>query len=326
MKFIRTIKLTIMLFCFLLLFPVLGRAELVEVDLLTAGDKKITLDTITGLEWLDVNETIGLSFNQALTTQFVTDLDFRHATISEFNVLCTNAGVHGPPEADFDEANLLMNLLGCGARCGGVHPFTQGWLEHEPPLEDIYFGEIAVNFLERKGFCQRPDIGHGRDSPRVITGNYLVRKHQINVSIDIKPDSFPNSINPKSHGVIPVAILSKPDFNAPIIVNTTSLTFGRTGDEQSLAFCGEESDDENESEDLNDDESDDKDESEDVNDDGLPDLICHFTTQLAGFHSGDMEGVLKGRTVTSTPIVGKDSVRILKNNGKHKNNGNYRVD
>ncbi len=48
----------------------------------------------------------------------------------------------------------------------------------------------------------------------------------IPVTIDIKPGSDPNSINPKSKGKIPVAILSTQDFDAPQMVDKDSLTFG----------------------------------------------------------------------------------------------------
>jgi nitrous oxidase accessory protein NosD len=117
------------------------------------------------------------------------------------------------------------------------------------------------------------------------------------IYIDIKPGSDPNSINPKSKGVIPVAILSTSGWDAPNQVDTESLTFGPTGDEDSLhrrgragvPNCGEE----------------------DVNGDGYLDLVCHFNTQPAGFECGDTEGILKGYTVDGVPIEGSDSVRIV---------------
>lgn len=109
------------------------------------------------------------------------------------------------------------------------------------------------------------------------------------VSIDIKPGSMPNSINPKSSGKIPVAILSKPDFDASASVNINSLTFGHAGTETSLAFCN----------------------SEDVNGDGLIDLMCHFYTQQTGFQAGDTTGILKGLTTANVQIVGQDSVNIV---------------
>ena len=114
----------------------------------------------------------------------------------------------------------------------------------------------------------------------------------IQVSIDIKPGSLSNPINPKSLGTIPIAILSTPDFDASLEVDKTSLTFGRTGDEHSLVFCNKN--------------------GEDVNDDGLLDLVCHFKTKLTGFQIGDTVGTLKGQTVNGVPIEGQDTVRILK--------------
>jgi len=115
------------------------------------------------------------------------------------------------------------------------------------------------------------------------------------VSIDIKPGSFPNSINPGSSGTIPVAILSTTSFDAPSQVDRPSLTFGRTGNEQSLAFCSPS--------------------PEDVNGDGLLDLVCHFNTGITGFWTGDTQGILRGRLTDNTPIEGSDSVRILAGGG-----------
>lgn len=113
----------------------------------------------------------------------------------------------------------------------------------------------------------------------------------ITVIIDVKPDSVPNSINPKSKGKIAVAILSAPTFDAPYQLDQDSLTFGSTGDEQSLAFCNPK--------------------PKDVNHDGLKDVVCHFSTQLAEFKCGDTQGIMKGNTTDGIPLEGKDSVRII---------------
>lgn len=113
----------------------------------------------------------------------------------------------------------------------------------------------------------------------------------LSVAVDIKPGSDPNSINRKSMGRIPVAILSTPEFSAPEKVDRTSLTFGRTGNEQSLSFCNKS--------------------AEDVNGDSLLDLVCHFETQKTGFQNGDTEGILRGKTVEGISIEGRDSVKIV---------------
>lgn len=112
---------------------------------------------------------------------------------------------------------------------------------------------------------------------------------QFRVTIDIKPGSFPNSINTKSNGKIPVAILSTATFDAPATINGSTLTFGRTGNELSLSHFT----------------------VGDVNGDGRPDLVGHFFTQLTGFVVGDTVGIIKGHTFGGQLFVGTDSVRIV---------------
>lgn len=115
---------------------------------------------------------------------------------------------------------------------------------------------------------------------------------EYDIQIDIKPFSHRNTIRLWNRGLIPVAILSTPVFNAPFDVDRSSLTFGRTGDEQSLEFCLRR--------------------GKDVNRDGRRDLICFFRTSRTGFQVGDTEGILKGQTKGGMPIVARDSVRILR--------------
>lgn len=111
------------------------------------------------------------------------------------------------------------------------------------------------------------------------------------VGIDIKPGGVPNSINRRSEGRIPVAILSSATFDARE-VDAASLSFGRTGHEESLAFCSRA--------------------PEDVNGDGLPDLVCHFNAPATWFFPGDTQGVLRGKTLKGAAIRGTDSVRIVR--------------
>lgn len=115
-----------------------------------------------------------------------------------------------------------------------------------------------------------------------------------NVGIDIKPGDFPNAVNPAGQGTIPVAILSAGDFDACRELAAANLTFGRTGDEASLAFCS-----------CGDGDS---------NGDGLPDLLCHFRTPATGFQRGDTQGILKGETAGGRFVKGRDSVSIVRPN------------
>ncbi len=117
------------------------------------------------------------------------------------------------------------------------------------------------------------------------------------VGIDIMPFRKHNRIG-RHRRKISVAILSTPDFNAPWDIDRASLTFGVTGDEESLLFkfrhgqrkprCW----------------------SFDVNRDGLRDLFCRFKRAATGLEPGDTEAILKGETMDGVAIIGRDAVVI----------------
>lgn len=112
------------------------------------------------------------------------------------------------------------------------------------------------------------------------------------VGIMIKPTAPPPvPINPGDMGTIPVAILSTPTFDATTQVDPTSITFGETGAETSLAMCNPG--------------------GQDVNGDGLLDLVCHFLTQKTGFIAGDTMGFLQGATVSGVAIQGSEAITIV---------------
>lgn len=117
------------------------------------------------------------------------------------------------------------------------------------------------------------------------TGNTFTAAISIEVEIDIKPGSFPNSINPDSEGVIPVAILTTDDFDASI-VDPDTVRFGPDGAQaEDWAF-------------------------EDVDRDGDEDMILHFRTQDTGIGAGDTEAWLV-LTVDGWEIRASDSVRTV---------------
>ena len=90
-----------------------------------------TVDTATGLEWLDLTKTVGLSINQALATGFVTSDGFSHATVAQVNTLFLNAGflttnnVNNP--ANNPAANLLTSLMGVTQFPGTVNETGRGF-------------------------------------------------------------------------------------------------------------------------------------------------------------------------------------------------------
>lgn len=117
------------------------------------------------------------------------------------------------------------------------------------------------------------------------------------VDIDIKPGSDPNAINcnSKREGVIPVAVLTTPQFDATT-VDPSSLRFGspseiQAGGGASLAHAGGH--------------------IEDVDGDLDPDFLGHFPVKDTGFTKNDTEGWLVGETTTGESIAGRDSVKIV---------------
>ncbi|MDB4308049.1 hypothetical protein N9985_02040 [Gammaproteobacteria bacterium] len=105
------------------------------------------------------------------------------------------------------------------------------------------------------------------------------------IAIDIKPGSDPNPVNPKSKGVIPVAVLGSMDFDATQ-VDFSTVEFGPG--KASPVHDGH---------------------VENVNGDGFEDMVFHFKTQGTGITCGDTEATLSGETFGGDAFTGTDSVK-----------------
>jgi hypothetical protein len=118
------------------------------------------------------------------------------------------------------------------------------------------------------------------------------------VTIDIKPWSDPNSINPEGRGVVPVAIHGSDTFDVTTI-DFSSIRFGPAGGPY-------------DAEPVHDGHI------EDVNSDGWADLVVHFMTQETGLSPCDREGTIIGVLNLEcccgislvTPFEASDSVRL----------------
>ena len=114
---------------------------------------------------------------------------------------------------------------------------------------------------------------------------------EMRVDIDIKPGSYPNTINLKSLGTVPVAILGSSFFDVrtvvPLTVTFAGAPVALKGDGTPMAAY------------------------DDVNDDGLVDLVVHFEIPSLVLSEADEVAYLEGRTQDDKKIKGKDAVRVI---------------
>jgi len=105
--------------------------------------------------------------------------------------------------------------------------------------------------------------------------------------IDIKPGSDPNSINLKSKGVVPVAVLTTDLFDAATVDPETVELEGVAALKWAM---------------------------DDVDGDGDLDLVFHFSTQelAVPLDANSTEATLSGETYDGQTFSGTDSVRIVK--------------
>jgi len=146
----------------------------------------------------------------------------------------------------------------------------------------------------------------GGDVPPVAGAATTDTGDQI-INVNINPyykGKWPR-INPKSRGVIPVAILSQEGFDPADLV-IESLKFGATGEEDSLVSCQM----------LH----------KDLNGDGVNDLLCFFSMRKAGFDPSSESAILTGVTVGGASVIGQAPLKMVpyKRHHHHESNRNRR--
>jgi hypothetical protein len=149
-------------------------------DLFAPGDELLTRDTSTGLEWLDVSATLGLSYVQAAASTFARDLGFRHASITEVVGLYTEFGL-----ADFSGSFQDENYLGATSFIDAMGPGTdtgnydlvEGWADLDPFDSNLASTTTVAaghppSLNGQVGISNPPSF---KNEARATTGNFLVR-------------------------------------------------------------------------------------------------------------------------------------------------------
>jgi hypothetical protein len=199
----------------------------------------------------------------------------------------------------------------------GVHPITQGvnTIQFSGTARGLSLAPGAVTLFRDPG-ANRPhaaalQFGAGRvvvlsdevclNGPVNAADNRLFCNQMMDwvriltVAIDIKPGSDPNSINPKSNGVVPLAILGSATFDVTT-VDVTTLAFGPNG----AAPAHDLTDPATYADHL-----------QDVNSDGFTDLVSHYRQKETGLAPSDTQACITGATTGGQPFEGCDAVRVL---------------
>jgi len=91
-------------------------------------------DTDTNLEWLDLTETLGDTWNQVEASSFVTVDGYTHATAAQVTTLFLNAGFLTTNNANNPlndpAAATLLSALGCTQFCGTVNATGRGFADN----------------------------------------------------------------------------------------------------------------------------------------------------------------------------------------------------
>jgi hypothetical protein len=113
----------------------------------------------------------------------------------------------------------------------------------------------------------------------------------LHVGVDIKPGSYPNAINLKSNGSVPVALLGSADFDVSS-VDLATVKFGKMHEMDSGASALRSA-------------------RQDINGDGFMDRVFHFTIKETGLEKSDTMACLHGMTLDGMHFCGHDSVKII---------------
>ncbi|HJZ78141.1 MAG TPA: right-handed parallel beta-helix repeat-containing protein [Vicinamibacterales bacterium] len=219
------------------------------------------------------------------TAVFCGDFNDLNAPLFRFNNVWSASGIpYGGTCADQTgvSGNISADPLFVNSAAGDYH-----LLPNSPSVDVGDNGAGALPAIDLDGDPRVLD-GDGDGLAVVDMGADEVAGVQapLTVVVDVKPGSRRNTVNPRSKGMLAVAILTTKTFDA-MAVNASTVRFGPASAVPARARF------------------------RDVNADGLPDLLLQFRVPTTGIACGATDVSLSGETLDGRAIQGSDVLRTV---------------
>ncbi|MCX6013572.1 MAG: C-type lectin domain-containing protein [Chloroflexi bacterium] len=189
------------------------------------------------------------------------------------------------PYQDYPEIYIGMNDIANE----GIWVWSSG-----EPVTYTHWGPNEPNDYNNEDIAVMNYTPYGGSWWNDLPGGYMGIMERSVIFVDIKPDSYPNSINLKAKGVLPVAILTSKYFDATNI-DTTTVLFGDPKLQGTAAPI--------------------RSAKEDADGNGSMDLLLFFDipdlVSKGALNASSKEATLTGKTFNGISFSGSDSVSIV---------------